>query len=994
MQARQPTAYRANDGSRWARWAKQKRFPLHIHIATLFILLTLAFGLALGWFNYKNNAQILLAASRQAFEQINQELISDLHAKHLQTTGSINLLVHTRLVHASDLSQRLEQLSLLTTVLQGNHALSALQIGYANGDYFIVRPLNDTYMRQRFQAPDNAAYVVENISGGEGKHPMLRLYLDAALDELSRKQLAPSSYDPRQRDWYKLAMRSSGAVESKPYLYFFIRKVGITIGRKSADATAVVAADISLESLSGILARHPVSPSAEILVVDGEKRVVAYPKPDRIVLQGENDTVKLALMEQVGGEVLGHVATLFSRGQQDLNFELDDRHWMGTIRKLTALEGSPLYLVIVAPDEELLAEAYRINRRNALITLVIFLITLPAVWYSAHRITHSLRVLAAETEVIRDLDFSQPVTTKSHVTEIVDLAQGMKLMKETINKFLRLLASLSEEQDFDQMLQLICRETLDASHAQAAGILMLDEDERYLLSAIWQVGDDSRKTLQHLKIPVDPEQGGLMARLREQGSARFMVVDDAGEDEFLRTMLDDLQCSRAELGIFPLKHRRGHISGLLYLVYSESELNTEGSSRRRRQGFLKELSGFAAVSLETRKLLKSQKDLLQAFIQLIAGAIDAKSPYTGGHCQRVPELTRMLAEAASESREEAFASFNPEADDWEAIHIASWLHDCGKITTPEYVVDKATKLETIYNRIHEIRTRFEVLKRDAEIACWQSIAEGSERETALSALQNKLRELDDDFAFVARCNEGAEFLAEEDRQRLEAIARLSWQRTLDDGIGLSREESMRRQGTPAAELPVQESLLADREADRIPREHDPLPTGSGYSRRFPMERPDCRFDLGEMHNLGVERGTLTPEERYIINEHIIQTILMLEQLPWPRHLQKVPDIAGGHHEKMDGTGYPRRLTREELPLEARIMAIADIFEALTASDRPYKAPKKLSEALKIMYFMKQDQHIDADLFDLFLRAGVYRQYAEKYLSPEQRDEVDIGEYLS
>jgi HD-GYP domain-containing protein (c-di-GMP phosphodiesterase class II) len=973
---------------------KQKRFPLHIHIATLFILLTLAFGLAMGWFNYKNNAQILLSASRQAFEQINQELISDLHAKHLQTTGSINLLIHTPLVHAGNLSQRLKQLSLLTTVLQDNHALSALQIGYANGDYFIVRPLNDAYMRKRFQAPDKAVYVVENIRGGKGRHPMQRLYLDAALQELSRRELPPSSYDPRLRDWYRLALRSSGAVESKPYLYFFIRKVGITIGRKAADATAVVAADISLESLSGILARHPVSPSAEILVVDGDKRVVAYPKPDRIVLPGENDTVRLAFMEQMGGEVLGRVATLFSRGEQDLDFEQDDRHWMGTIRKLTALEGSPLYLVIVAPDEELLAEAYRINRRNALITLVIFLITLPAVWYSAHRITHSLRVLAAETEVIRDLDFSQPVTTKSHVLEIADLAQGMKLMKETINKFLRLLTSLSEEQDFDQMLQLICRETLDASHARGAGILMLDEEGRHLLPALWQVGDESRNTLLHLKISADPGQGGLMARVRDEGNARFLVVDNAGKDAFLQAILDDLQCSGAELGIFPLKHRRGHISGLLYLVYPETELDVDGSSRRRRQGFLKELSGFAAVSLETRKLLKSQKDLLQAFIQLIAGAIDAKSPYTGGHCQRVPELTRMLAEAASSSEEEPFASFNPGADDWEAIHIASWLHDCGKITTPEYVVDKATKLETIYNRIHEIRTRFEVLKRDAEIACWQAISGGGNREECLETLQQELQKLDDDYSFVARCNEGGEFLAEEDRQRLESIAHTTWLRTLDDGIGLSREELQRRKSTRCAEdLPVEESLLADREADRIPLERDPLPA-AGRSGKFHMDRPECRFDLGEMHNLVVERGTLTPEERYIINEHIIQTILMLEQLPWPKHLQKVPDIAGGHHEKMDGTGYPRRLTREELPLEARIMAIADIFEALTASDRPYKAPKKLSEALKIMYFMKQDQHIDADLFDLFLRAGVYRKYAEKHLSPEQRDEVDIREYLS
>ncbi|WP_308214799.1 HD-GYP domain-containing protein [Thiolapillus sp.] len=150
----------------------------------------------------------------------------------------------------------------------------------------------------------------------------------------------------------------------------------------------------------------------------------------------------------------------------------------------------------------------------------------------------------------------------------------------------------------------------------------------------------------------------------------------------------------------------------------------------------------------------------------------------------------------------------------------------------------------------------------------------------------------------------------------------------------------------------------------------------------------------QLYNLCVQKGTLTPEERYIINDHIVQTIIMLEQLPYPKHLRDVPRLAGAHHEKMDGSGYPRRLYGEDMPLAARIMAIADIFEAITASDRPYKKAKKLSEAIHIMAMMKQDHHIDPELFDLFLRSGVYRRYAEKYLSPEQIDDVDIEQYLS
>ena len=160
-----------------------------------------------------------------------------------------------------------------------------------------------------------------------------------------------------------------------------------------------------------------------------------------------------------------------------------------------------------------------------------------------------------------------------------------------------------------------------------------------------------------------------------------------------------------------------------------------------------------------------------------------------------------------------------------------------------------------------------------------------------------------------------------------------------------------------------------------------------------MDVPELLYDRGELHNLTISRGTLTAEERYKINEHMVQTIIMLSRLPFPKHLHAVPEIAGGHHEKMDGTGYPKRLTRQQMSPLARMMAIADIFEALTAADRPYKDGKTLSQALAIMAKMRNEQHIDAELFDLFLRAGVYRDYAERYLRPEQIDAVDIADYL-
>jgi len=307
------------------------------------------------------------------------------------------------------------------------------------------------------------------------------------------------------------------------------------------------------------------------------------------------------------------------------------------------------------------------------------------------------------------------------------------------------------------------------------------------------------------------------------------------------------------------------------------------------------------------------------------------------------------------------------------------------------VVDKATKLETIYNRLHEIRTRFEVVKRDVEIAYLKAVLAGGDEPSLAAARDARLAQLDADYAFVAECNVGGEFMAPDKVERLKTIAAVTWTRTLDDTIGLSWEEGQRKPKEKVA-LPVVENLLADKPEHIVP--HDKLALTPDNPWGFTVKPPAQKFNLGEVYNLSVGRGTLTNEDRFHINDHIVQTIIMLEALPFPKTLKRVAEWAGGHHEKMDGTGYPKSLKRDQMSLPARIMAIADIFEALTARDRPYKLPKTLSECIKIMSFMKKDQHIDPELFELFLTSGVYKEYAEAFLLPEQIDEVDITPYLT
>ncbi len=445
----------------------------------------------------------------------------------------------------------------------------------------------------------------------------------------------------------------------------------------------------------------------------------------------------------------------------------------------------------------------------------------------------------------------------------------------------------------------------------------------------------------------------------------------------------------------PLKNHERRVIGVLQLLNS-TDLNTGEvvPFSAEIQPLVESLASQAAVALDNQKFLKAQKKLFESFISLIAAAIDAKSSYMGGHCQRVPELAMMLSKAAHESNDPRFADFHMTEEEMYELQIASLLHDCGKVTTPEYVVDKATKLETVYNRIHEIRTRFEVVKRDVVIDYLRALLGGAEDHEKLRLdMEKRLSELDDDFTFIAECNMGGELMAPESIERLRKIASTKWMRTMSSRLGLSKEESDRASSVfEAEEPPVEEYLLSDKNEHIIKRPFETsAPQDASYG--FKLDTPEYAFNLGEVYNLSIPRGTLTKEERYKINDHIVQTIIMLKKLPFPQYLNRVPEYAGGHHEKINGTGYPKRLQDSDIPIPARVIAISDIFEALTATDRPYKPPKKLSDAIKIMSSMKKDKSIDGDLFNLFLKSGIYQEYANKFLSPDQVDEVDVAKYL-
>ncbi len=382
----------------------------------------------------------------------------------------------------------------------------------------------------------------------------------------------------------------------------------------------------------------------------------------------------------------------------------------------------------------------------------------------------------------------------------------------------------------------------------------------------------------------------------------------------------------------PMINQKGDLVGVLQLVNMvDKDLGETRSFSADSQKIAESLAALAAVAVNNQRLNDELKLLLESFIDIISKAIDDKSPYTGGHCRRVPELSMMLVEAASKHDQGELADFHMSDEDMYEMKIASMLHDCGKITTPIHVVDKATKLETICDRIDKVALRYEIKCRDMMIDYLKGHSTLSDAELA-GALRDEIESLKAELAFLRDCNTGGEYMAPEKQQRVREIA-----------------ESYRWRGLDGKQHPMLEE--------------------------------------NEVYNLTIEKGTLTPEERDVINHHIVATINMLEGLPFPEHLKHVAEIAGGHHERMDGKGYPRGLTREQMSVQARVIGIADIFEALTAADRPYKKPMPLSQVMSIMEHMKDEGHIDPELFEIFKQHRIHLHYGRKFLSNEQIDVV-------
>ncbi|RUP24880.1 MAG: metal-dependent phosphohydrolase [Curvibacter sp.] len=937
-------------------------FSLRLSIATVVVfsmLLVAVVVIGTGWVGARANAidtatRVATDAGRSIGER----------AKGLlePAKSSLRQLTFDPITTARTLEARLARIYVMSEELVANPLLSSVYVGYEDGEFLLVRPLDQPAQRKLFAAPPKSNFMAQSRTRDrQGRWLGEYLFFDTDRRLLERRAMPDYRFDPRTRPWYQDAQATGQPSLSEPYAYFTTRELGVTLSQLSHSGESVVGIDVVLDELSRSLADLRVTRHARIALVNARQEVLADPDQPQTVqlIQGAPRFRRIQDLNDAGLSALADLATgpsaQSSLGQARM-LQIQGQEVLGLMLPFEMWSDQGMRLLVTAPVDELLGDLSVKRRRMVMLVAALVLGMLALSWPLAARIGHGIEGLTDKARAVARFHFTRADMRPSAIKEVNELALAMQGMSQTIESFLELSHRMATEPDVERMLEQVLQLLVQATRSHAGAVYLWDEG-----------ADCMQVAAVH-----GPSETAFEPRLAGPGTA---APSPAGEQ-------------RSEL---LLQGRQGNRQGLLVLLHQ----GDDGHQDLGFQQFAQQLSGMLAVSIETRQLIDAQKKLLDGVIRLMADAIDAKSPYTGGHCERVPELAVEMMEELQSDANGPYAGFRLNEQERYAFQLGAWLHDCGKVTSPEHIVDKATKLELISNRIHEVRLRFELLWRDAEIACWQALAQGQAPDVARAALAERQRALQDDFAFVAACNLGSETLSDEAIARLHALGAQTWQRHFDDRLGLSTEELDRLQTArpQAPSMPASEPLLADRPEHRVPwgPRRPPVEKGDpGNVYGFDMPLPLHKQNMGELHNLSVRRGTLTEEDRFRINEHIVQTYTMLKSLPWPQALSRVPELAATHHERLDGQGYPRRLKADQLGLPERVMALADVFEALTAADRPYKTPKPLSETLAIMARMCREQHLDAELFRYFLHRALWQRLARRHLHPAQIDHIDTA----
>lgn len=617
-------------------------------LVALAIVLGMLLGAALAWQGYRGIRQTLVAAAGDSALQMGKTI--DERARRLidPAQSSIRLLAYNPAAHT--LAQRLERLPQLVETLDANRMLSAAYLGYPNGDFLLVRRLRDPQLLQLFSAPPGTVFLVQSVNREGGAVQGEWRFYDRALNLLQTQAKPEYRYDPRLRPWFVEAAAQATTVLTRPYVFFTTREVGLTMAQRSVDGGTVIGMDVSVNDLASETQDLRMTPGTEIVVVDDQGRVVAYPDLQRVIVH-EGQGVRLSSVGELGIASLQHLFADLPAGTQPQPYLVDGLTWYGMRVQLTTLAGQNLQVLIAVPADELLAGARKVLFEQLLWTAALMVVLLVLGGVIGRRIARPLRRLAEQVQGLAGFDFGREVGVHSRVTEVRELSQVLSRMSGTIGNFQAITLTLSRERDLEHMLDGVLSHLVKAAGVNA-GVVYLYDDERALLR--------------------------LAASCRGEQYPVELVVDKGDQQRLAVAVTQALGLHEHSLAVV-LNDRSQALLGILLLQLDEAPGRAQAGQPFRR--FVEELSGVAAVAIETRQLAEAQRRLMDAMIKLLADAIDAKSPYTGGHCERVPQLAQMLLDQAVAADSGPYASFSmTEAERYE-FRVAAWLHDCGKIST-------------------------------------------------------------------------------------------------------------------------------------------------------------------------------------------------------------------------------------------------------------------------------------------------------------------------
>ncbi len=934
-------------------------------------------------------------------------------------------------------------------ILKLETSIHAIYFSQKDGDIFSVTNLHGHLIS--IGSSESYQHVAWRLDVSVNKIHQI-VFFDKKLNVIEKTNFNPK-LNSHISPWYKKALATSKIIRTKPYAFAFDNELGITLAKAHKSKNAVIGIDMAMTDIEHMLQVQKIDNDLEVFLVDPDNNGQMLASSDSLEInKAKIENNKPVAFTEVEKDYIATHRKLFvsnDSGFAPFDFQLSGIPvgYSIDLLKLISIK-SGLQFSFKAGDKfsdikpmfkkkqlDILNSVYKDHEMNAFGRLS----------HPIYQLKHQFVVKNHQDKIKNTEDL------KNKTLAVVNGRLTTRYMKENFPKIKLLMvnnmmeainavsigqadAAISTAESFKYLSEQLFIDNLKINgwfkqfdNEKHRGIyLLLQIDQPVLLSIINKTLESITKpelSQLHLKwfenleakvkskgatidaglIPyVFDKKLNTLISYQNNGDNYLAIL--SGDNDFLlgfkinelvllQPYYDNINKSFFVAVIFFFLSLPLIFLGAKYLANPIKALISENNKIKSRKFHLvksvkthifeyNELSNsLVSMSKSMEQHDKEQIKLFDAIVGLISEAIDNKSPYTGSHCKRVPEIARSLIFEANKVKTGSLKDFSMTSKDaLREFEIGAMLHDCGKVSSPINVVDKATKLESIYNRIHEIRMRFEVLWRDAYIDYLKG-------DLNKESLQIQQQQLQDDFEFIANVNLSGEYMREEDHKRVQVIAKITWQRNFDNRLGLSDFEKQRYKEQPQEKLPAIELLLSDQQHHLI--ERDEFNFEEYAQSGFKEKVPQFLYNYGEVYNLSISKGTLTEEERYIVKEHVITSIKMLEKIPFPAHLAKIPQYAGTHHETLNGSGYPRKLDGSQLSIPDRIMAIADIFEALTSSDRPYKKAKKLSESIKIMSFMVKDQLIDKDLFELFLTSGAYLDYANKHLTKEQLDVVDI-----